>query len=58
MVEQEILNTFISEIKLGVFVAINPVDQDLHINTRTYETKEEAEQAFNEFIIRENIIFE
>jgi hypothetical protein len=58
MVEQEILNTFISEIKLGVFIVINPVEQDSTIDGKTYETKEDAEQAFNEFIVRENIIFE
>jgi hypothetical protein len=56
MVEQEILNTFISEVKLGVFVVTNPIEQDSLIGC--YDTQEEAEQAFNEFIVRENIIFE
>jgi hypothetical protein len=56
MVEQEILNTFISEVKLGVFIVTNPVEQDSVIGY--YDTQEEAEQAFNEFIVRENIIFE
>ena len=56
MVEQEILNTFISETSIGEFEVINPIEQDLIIGY--YESKEDAERAFNEFIIKENIIFE
>ena len=56
MVEQVILDTFISQVKLGVFVVTNPIEQDSLIGC--YDTQEEAEQAFNEFIVRENIIFE
>ena len=51
MVEQEILNTFVSETLLGEFV-----EQDLIIGC--YGSRSDAEKAFNEFIVRENIIFE
>jgi 23S rRNA-/tRNA-specific pseudouridylate synthase len=56
MVEQEILDTFISETSLGEFSVINPIEQDLIIGF--YESKEDAEKAFNEHVINENIIFE
>ena len=56
MLEQEILNTIVSETLLGEFVAINPVEQDLIIGC--YGSRSDAEKAFNEFIVRENIIFE
>jgi hypothetical protein len=56
MVEQKILDTFISETSLGEFSVINPIEQDLIIGF--YESKEDAEKAFNEHVINENIIFE
>lgn len=56
MVEQEILNTFISETSLGEFAVINPIEQDLIIGY--YESKEEAERAFDDYVTNENIIFE
>lgn len=56
MVQQIILDTFIYETLAGSFVAIDPTEQDAVIGI--YETKNEAETAFNEFIIKENIIFE
>ena len=56
MVEQIILDTFIYETLAGSFVAIDPTEQDAVIGV--YDTKNEAETAFNEFIIKENIIFE
>ena len=56
MVEQQILDTFIYETLAGSFIAIDPTEHDAIIGV--YETKSEAETAFNEFIIKENIIFE
>jgi hypothetical protein len=56
MVEQEILDTFVYETLAGSFVAIDPTEHDGIIGY--YETKTEADTAFNEFITRENIIFE
>ncbi len=56
MVEQQILDTFIYETLAGSFIAIDPTEHDGIIGV--YETKNEAETAFNEFIVKENIIFE
>ena len=56
MVEQQILDTFIYETSSGAFTVIDPTEHDGIIGV--YETKNEAENAFNEFIIRENIIIE
>jgi hypothetical protein len=56
MVEQVILDTFISETSLGEFAVTNPIEQDSIIGY--YGTKEEAEQAFNNHVTNENIVFE
>ncbi len=56
MVEKEILDTFVYKTLAGSFIAIDPTEQDGIIGV--YETKAEADTAFNEFITRENIIFE
>jgi hypothetical protein len=56
MVEQIILNTFVYETLAGSFVAIDPTEQDSIIGT--YGTKEEAEDAFKEYVEKEGIIFE
>ena len=56
MVEKEILETFVYETLSGSFIAIDPTEQDGIIGV--YETKNDAETAFNEFIVKENIIFE
>jgi len=53
MVEKQILDTFIYETLAGSFIAIDPTEHDAIIGV--YETKSEAETAFNEFIIKENI---
>jgi hypothetical protein len=56
MVEQIILDTFIFETIVGAFVAIDPTEQDVQIGI--YRTKEEAEDAFKQYVEKEGIIFE
>ena len=56
MITQEILETFINETSDGKFVVNNPTNFDQIIGH--YDIKVEAENAFKEFIIREEIFFE
>jgi hypothetical protein len=56
MITQEILDTFVYETKAGSFVAINPTEHDSIIGYHT--TKEEAEDAFKQYVDKEGIIFE
>jgi hypothetical protein len=56
MVTQEILETFIHKTLAGSFVPMDPTEPDAIIGY--YETKEEAEKAFVEYVEKEGIIFE
>lgn len=56
MITQEILDTFIYQAKNGEFGVTEPVELDSIIGM--YETYEEAEKIFREYVERENIIFE
>ena len=56
MITQEILNTFIYQTKSGQFGVTEPVELDSILGM--YNTYEEAEKKFREYVEKENIIFE
>jgi hypothetical protein len=56
MITQEILDTFIYQTKAGNFVITEPVELDSIIGM--YDTYEDAEKKFREYVEKENIIFE
>lgn len=56
MITQEILDTFIYQTKNGEFGVTEPVELDSIIGM--YDTYEEAEKIFREYVEKENIIFE
>lgn len=56
MITQEILNTFIYETLDGKFAVSDPTEFDQIIGY--YDNKIEAENAFKEYITREQIVFE
>ena len=56
MITREILNTFIYQTKSGKFGVTEPVELDSILGM--YNTYEEAEKKFREYVEKENIIFE
>ena len=56
MITQEILDTFIYQTKSGKFGVTEPVELDSILGM--YDTYEEAEKIFREYVEKENIIFE
>jgi len=56
MITQEILGTFIYQAKNGEFGVITPIDLDSILGM--YDTYEDAEKIFREYVEKENIIFE
>jgi len=56
MITQEILNTFVYKTLDGKFAVSDPTEFDQVIGY--YDTMIEAENAFKEFITKEQIVFE
>jgi len=56
MITQEILDSFVYETLAGSFVAIDPTEHDAIIGY--HPTKEEAVEAFKQYVDKEGIIFE
>jgi hypothetical protein len=58
MITQEILNSFIYETLDGQFMVTDPTEFDQVIPGGPWSTREEAEQAFNNYVQEKEIIFE
>jgi hypothetical protein len=56
MITQEILDTFIYQTKNGECGVTEPVELDSILGL--YDTYEDAEKKFREYVEKENIIFE
>jgi hypothetical protein len=58
MITQEVKNSFIYETMNGEFTATNPTEFDQVIPGGPWKTKEEAEEAFTNYVNEHQIIFE
>jgi len=57
MITQEILNTFVYETLLGQFMVSDPLEFDQNIPGGPFDSREEAEAAFKQYVAENEIQF-